>query len=80
MLRHMIAAGEGYSLLPLLATQSQPELGGLLCVRPLVEESVGRTIGLAWRRSDPRAAAFAELAGFLRSTAPVGTRASEGRA
>jgi LysR family hydrogen peroxide-inducible transcriptional activator len=75
MLRHMIAAGEGYSLLPLLATQTHPELGALLCVRTLEDESIGRCIGLAWRRTDPRAHAFAELAEFLRSTIPDGIRA-----
>ncbi|MDJ0389135.1 LysR substrate-binding domain-containing protein [Roseomonas sp. E05] len=76
MLRHMIAAGEGHSLLPLLATQPQAELDGLLRVRSLAGgEAVGRSIGLAWRRSDTRAPAFRDLARFLRDTAPPGTRA-----
>jgi len=77
MLRHMIAAGEGHSLLPLLATQERAELDGLVRMRDLANaEEVGRTIGLAWRRTDTRAPSFRELARFLRSTTPPGTRAA----
>ena len=76
MLRHMIAAGEGHSLLPLLAVRDRGELAGLARVRDL-EGEVGRIIGLAWRGSDPRIAAFRDLAQFLRGTAPDGTRAVE---
>jgi LysR family hydrogen peroxide-inducible transcriptional activator len=74
MLRHMIAAGEGHSLVPLLAARERAELDGLVRVREIDDPDVGRTIGLAWRGSDPRAAAFRAFAGFLRETAPAGTR------
>lgn len=74
MLRHMIAAGEGFSLLPLLATQGRAELDGLVRHRDFDGDGVGRTIGLAWRSTDPRQAAFGRLARFLESTAPAGTR------
>lgn len=75
MLRHMVAAGEGYSLLPLLATRERSALDSLVRMRELADSSeVGREIGLAWRRTDTRAAAFQELAQFLRHVAPVGTR------
>ena len=74
MLRHMIAAGEGHSLVPLLAARERVELDGLVRVREIDDPDVGRTIGLAWRKSDPRAVAFREFAGFLRGTAPAGTR------
>lgn len=74
MLRHMIAAGEGHSLLPLLAAQERAELDGLVCIRELDGDAVGRTIGLAWRGTDPRAKDFGELARFLRGVAPAGTR------
>ncbi len=74
MLRHMIAAGEGHSLLPLLAVRDRTELDGLAQVRDLKGE-VGRVIGLAWRGTDPRAPTFLHLARFLRGTAPPGTRA-----
>jgi LysR family hydrogen peroxide-inducible transcriptional activator len=74
MLRHMIAAGEGFSLLPMLAMRGREALGGLVDQRDLHGEEVGRTIGLAWRGSDPRAASFHRFASFLRSTAPDGTQ------
>ncbi|RAI61060.1 LysR substrate-binding domain-containing protein [Roseicella frigidaeris] len=75
MLRHMVAAGEGHSLLPLLALQERAELGGLVRIRDLEGEAAGRTIGLAWRGTDPRAGAFRDLAAFLRDVAPAGTSA-----
>ncbi|WP_424136060.1 LysR substrate-binding domain-containing protein [Roseomonas chloroacetimidivorans] len=74
MLRHMIAAGEGLSLLPLLATREGAKLNRLVHVCELTDAEAGRTIGLAWRRADMRAPAFRELAAFLRSTSPPGTR------
>jgi LysR family hydrogen peroxide-inducible transcriptional activator len=77
MLRNMITAGEGYSLLPLLAVQERRELDWLVRVREFADAAVGRTVGLAWRRTDPRAPAFQALARFLRDTAPPGTRAVE---
>ena len=80
MLRHMIAAGEGYSLLPLLAVDGRPELDALLCVRALPDADAGRTIGVVWRASDPRQAEFAVLAGFLRETAPEGMTVLQGNA
>jgi LysR family hydrogen peroxide-inducible transcriptional activator len=72
---HMIASGEGYSLLPLLSLQGRDDLAGLVASRPFVDRTVGRTIGLAWRASDPRAAEFHRLADFLRRTAPEGVQA-----
>lgn len=72
MLRHMIAAGEGHSLLPLLAVRDRTELDGLAHVRDLAGQ-VGRVIGLAWRGTDPRAPTFHRLGRFLRGTAPSGT-------
>ncbi len=77
MLRHMIAAGEGYSLLPALALQDRPDLDGLMHTRAL-GSLAGRTIGLVWRGTDPRRAEFLELAGFLRDTAPDGTQGAGG--
>jgi LysR family hydrogen peroxide-inducible transcriptional activator len=76
MLRHMIAAGEGHSLVPLLAARERVELDGLVRVREIDDPDVGRTIGLAWRGSDPRAPAFQDFSRFLRETAPAGTRAA----
>jgi LysR family transcriptional regulator, hydrogen peroxide-inducible genes activator len=67
---HMIAAGEGYSLLPTLSLRGRDALAGLVATRPFVDRTVGRTIGLAWRASDPRGPEFRQLADFLRRTAP----------
>ncbi|ONG48983.1 LysR family transcriptional regulator [Pseudoroseomonas deserti] len=72
MLRHMIAAGEGFSLLPALAGQAGGgELDGLVATRPLDEDGIGRQIGLVWRGTDPRRDDFSQLAGFLKETAPL---------
>jgi LysR family hydrogen peroxide-inducible transcriptional activator len=76
MLRHMIAAGEGHSLVPLLAARERAELDGLVRVREIDDPDVGRTIGLAWRESDPRAAEFRDFSRFLKDAAPAGTRAA----
>jgi LysR family hydrogen peroxide-inducible transcriptional activator len=74
MLRHMIAAGEGHSLMPLLAARERAELDGLVRIREIDNQDVGRTIGLAWRESDPRAPSFRDFAAFLRQAVPAGTR------
>lgn len=73
MLRHMVAAGEGFSLMPALATREVSELNGLVRLRPLADPAAGRTIGLVWRSSDPRAPDFERLADALRNSAPAGT-------
>ena len=81
MLRHMIAAGEGFSLLPALSVRDRPDLDGLAAVRPAQTIATGggeaampgRTIGLAWRARDPRSIAFRRFAEFLRAEAPRGT-------
>ncbi len=82
MLRHMIAAGEGFSLLPALSLKDRPDLDGLAAIRPVEEITLGpglgsavagRTIGLAWRARDPRGAAFRRFGDFLLAHAPRGT-------
>jgi LysR family hydrogen peroxide-inducible transcriptional activator len=86
MLRHMIAAGEGFSLLPMLSIKDRPDLDGLAAIRPVEEIErepgqgsavPGRTIGLAWRARDPRGDAFRRFGAFLRTHAPRGTQAAE---
>ncbi|MHB1303446.1 MAG: LysR substrate-binding domain-containing protein [Acidiphilium sp.] len=69
----MIAAGEGYSLLPALAAAARPELHDLVTCRAL-EGDAGRTIVLAWRVSDPRGAGFRGLATLLAAARPAVTR------
>ena len=70
MLWHMIGAGEGYSLIPRLALRNRSEWSDLISLVPIPEAR--RTIGLVWRASDPRGAAFAEFARFLRENTPDG--------
>ncbi len=79
MLRNMIAAGEGFSLLPLLATAGRAA-DGLTHCRKLDDPAAGRTIGLCWRRSDPRGEEFRTLAALLAAEAPAGTRRCHGAA
>jgi LysR family hydrogen peroxide-inducible transcriptional activator len=85
MLRHMIGAGEGFSLLPLLSVRDRPDLDGLATIRPVEalaldetrEATVpGRMIGLAWRARDPRREAFQRFGAFLRGQSPRGTTAA----
>lgn len=74
-LRSMVAAGAGYTLLPALAVPASPDPTGLTVVRTFDVDGPGRTIALAWRVSDPRAAGLAHLAAFFRAHAPPGTAA-----
>jgi LysR family hydrogen peroxide-inducible transcriptional activator len=72
LLRQMVAAGEGYALMPALAAAAlgeAPSLG----YSPLAPDA-GREVALAFRRSDPRAAHLAALAGLLRRIAPTPLR------
>jgi LysR family hydrogen peroxide-inducible transcriptional activator len=69
---HMIAAGEGYSLLPALAVAARPEISALVQCRAMLEPNAGREIALVWRGSDPRETQFRQLATLLRGQAPAG--------
>ena len=77
MLRHMIAAGEGYSLLPVLAAHDGRNWDGLVVTRPLPEREARRRIALVWRRTDPRGGKLGEVAAFLRENAPPETEAPD---
>lgn len=60
-LKYMVAAGEGSTLVPKLATaQADP-----ISYSPLPVDVYSRTIGLAWRRSDPRAKQYGDIAETL---------------
>lgn len=72
----MIAAGEGYSLLPALAVAARPDLADLISCRKLDQHNAGRMISVIWRASDPREQQFRALAALLRSHAPAGVTAS----
>ncbi|MDE2239932.1 MAG: LysR family transcriptional regulator [Rhodospirillales bacterium] len=71
---HMVAAGEGISLLPALALAARPDLRTRIISRKL-EDSAGRWLTLKWRASDPRESRFRELAALLRQVLPPGLRA-----
>ncbi|MBX9930800.1 MAG: LysR family transcriptional regulator [Methylobacterium sp.] len=74
-LRSMVAAGAGYTLLPAMAVPSGPDPSGLTVTRSFDVDGPGRTIALAWRSSDPRAAGLSHLAAFFRTHAPESTSA-----
>lgn len=77
-LRHMVAAGTGYTLMPALAAGEGTKVGGLIAYRTIDGGATGRMIGLVWRASDPRAPGFRELAERLRAAAPPGVRVGQG--
>jgi LysR family hydrogen peroxide-inducible transcriptional activator len=72
MLRHMIAAGEGYSVLPLMATSEQADMRGLIRFRDIADDEAGRNIGLVWRATETRAADLRAVAAYMRDTLPPG--------
>ncbi len=74
MLRHMIAAGEGISVIPSLAAGEHTTMGGMVAYRDLDALLAGRTIALVWRATETRAADLREVAAALRTTLPDGTR------
>ncbi|MFC7398059.1 LysR substrate-binding domain-containing protein [Chelatococcus sp. GCM10030263] len=57
-LKYMVAAGEGCTLVPALAVTERDAV----VYSPLPASSYSRTIGLAWRKSDPRGKDFTALA------------------
>ena len=78
-LRHMVAAGTGYTLMPQLAAGGNATVGGLVAYRPFQGDPPGRTIGMVWRTSDPRAPGFRALCDRLREAAPPGVRRLPGQ-
>lgn len=69
---HMIAAGEGCSLLPALSATGRETMAGMIACHPLAEQDAGRTIALVWRSTDPRRKELAALADALRADLPGG--------
>ncbi|WP_297294960.1 LysR substrate-binding domain-containing protein [uncultured Methylovirgula sp.] len=64
-LKYMVAAGEGCTLVPALAISERD----VVVYSHLPGTTYSRTIGLAWRRSDPRGSEFSALAGKLKQIA-----------
>ena len=74
MLRHMIAAGEGISVLPTLAAAEHTTMQGMIAYRELEDARAGRTIALVWRATETRADDLREMAGRMRAALPEGVR------
>ncbi|MCX8997374.1 LysR substrate-binding domain-containing protein [Rhizobiaceae bacterium BDR2-2] len=66
MLRQMIAAGEGISLVPALAAAALDRNDRLTANTPLPAAGYGREIVLCYRHSDPRAAHIAGIVALMR--------------
>jgi LysR family hydrogen peroxide-inducible transcriptional activator len=77
MLRHMIAAGEGISIIPLLAAGEHTTMSGMIAYREIAEARSGRTIALVWRATETRANDLRAIAGFVREELPAGVRSLE---
>jgi LysR family hydrogen peroxide-inducible transcriptional activator len=73
LLRHMVAAGEGISLMPALAARALGEIEGLLTYTP-GPPGAGRLVVLAIRASDPRLDLFAMIAELTRRLVPPPAR------
>ncbi len=67
MLRQMVAAGEGVSLMPELAARALDGVEGLTARAEIPDPGAGREVALATRASDPRAPHIAAIAELIRS-------------
>ena len=71
-LRHMVAAGAGYSLLPSLSVGRSPPLSDLVHYRELDGSRMyGRQIVIAWRKSSRRKADAELIAETIRQSLPT---------
>jgi LysR family transcriptional regulator, hydrogen peroxide-inducible genes activator len=75
-LRHLVASGFGYSLMPRLAVDSNDRLKNLIRYRPLDGKAVGRTIVLVCRERFGRMSDIETLAAFIRENLPAGVTRS----
>lgn len=71
-LRHMVASGARYTLLPWLAVGDQPMLEELIAYKSFAGKPQGRTIGIIWRRTFPRRRDIESFAGFIAEHLPRG--------
>jgi LysR family hydrogen peroxide-inducible transcriptional activator len=72
-LAHMVAAGAGVTLLPVLAVEAEARPAGLR-VRRFADPAPHRTIALVWRPRSPLAAALRKLAAAMRRADPAERR------
>lgn len=71
-LRHLVASGFGYSLMPQLAADGMDRLKNLIRYRAFEAERIGRTIVLVCRERFSRMADIDALASFIRENLPRG--------
>jgi LysR family hydrogen peroxide-inducible transcriptional activator len=74
-LRQMVATGVGCTLLPVLATTQTAFSEDLVALRAFVAPPPGRTIGLVWRPSFPRASTVRAVEELIRRHLPPGVTA-----
>lgn len=77
MLRHMIAANEGISLIPSLAAAEHTSMHGMIAYRNLDDDGAGRSIALVWRATETRSEEFHQVAAFMRDGLPSGVKRLE---
>jgi len=75
-LRHMVATGIGYTLIPALAVPSTAPLGALVEYRRFSEEPPSRTISMVSRRGSAAAEDAHELSAFIRGNLPSAVSAA----
>jgi LysR family hydrogen peroxide-inducible transcriptional activator len=70
----MIAAGEGISVIPLLAAAEHTTMQGMIAYREIDDVRAGRSIALLWRATETRADDLRAIADFMREGLPNGVR------
>lgn len=75
-LRHLVAAGFGYSLMPSLAVEANSRMKNLIVYRSFSGKPVGRTIELVCRERFGRNNDIETLAAFIRESLPEGVSLS----
>lgn len=72
-LRHLVAVGLGYTLVPFLAAKEDSRLKGLLRYRRFSGKPVGRIVALVCRKRSSRMDDIDQLVKFLKHDIPPGT-------
>jgi LysR family hydrogen peroxide-inducible transcriptional activator len=73
-LRHLVATGSGYTLVPALAVRDEKQLKTLIRYRDFEDKAVGRNVILTCRTRFARMADVEALANFIRNNLPPGVR------
>lgn len=73
-IRHMVASGVGVTVMPATAVDDIPKTDPLLRVRPFIEPTPTRRVGIVWRASFPRHQVIDLLRRALRDCKLPGTK------